>query len=162
MNHYKSWGSLNKQLEDLLCDELKGRVSYFLTSYHKAHNSYGRAVIRLDKEELVCFSWIETIRREADLHRVWEKTGAWDDLQLQQQWNEHATYSDTDFLWAATSFLQMPVLEALHSDNNIVRIFAILDKRIGKRTLCKIKEDGAYQTAPEWVKQFFDLRLAKL
>lgn len=48
MNHYKSWGYLNKQLADLLCDELKERVSYFLTRYHKVHNSYGRAAICLD------------------------------------------------------------------------------------------------------------------
>ena len=50
-----------------------------------------------------------------------------------------------DFLSAATAFLQMPITKSLYSDNYIVRIFAILDKRIGKRTLQKIKEEGAYQ-----------------
>lgn len=51
MNHYKSWSALNKQLTSFLCDELKNRISYFLTRYHKVRNSYGRAAIRLDGKE---------------------------------------------------------------------------------------------------------------
>lgn len=161
MNHYKSWSDLNKQLVDLLCDELKGHLSYFLTRYHKVHNSYGRAAIRLDKRELVCFSWIEMYHQEIDLHEVWEESGVWDynDSNLKKKWDANATYYDINFLSAATSFLQMPIMKALYSDNYIVQIFAILDRRIGKRTLHKIKEDGAYQSYPSWVKQFYDLRL---
>lgn len=133
MNHYKSWSDLNKQLVDLLCDELKGRLSYFLTRYHKVHNSYGRAAIRLDKRELVCFSWIEMYHQETDLHEVWEESGVWDynDSNLKKKWDTNATYYDINFLSAATSFLQMPIMKALYSDNYIGQIFAILDRRIG-------------------------------
>lgn len=161
MNHYKSWSDLNRKLTDLLCDELKERVSYFLTRYHKVHNSYGRAAICLDKRELVCFSWIEMYHQETDLHEVWEETGVWDcsDSNMKKKWDANATYCDMDFLSAATSFLQMPIMNALYSDNFIVQIFAILDKRIGKRTLRKIEDDGAFQNYPSWVKQFYDLRL---
>lgn len=161
MNHYKSWTGLNKQLSDLLCDECKGRISYFLTRYHKVHNSYGRAAIRLDNREIVCFSWIEMYRQDCDLSEVWKETGVWDryDSDLKKKWDENATWCDMDFLSAATSFLQMPIMDALYSDNCIIRIFAILDRRIGKRTLCKIKEEGSYQSCPCWVKQFYELRL---
>lgn len=160
MEHYRSWADLNRRLTDLLCDELKGRLSYFLTRYHKVHNAYGRAAICLDKKELVCFSWVEMYHQEADLHEIWKETGIWDpdNLNLKQKWDADATYCDMDFLSATTSFLQMPVREALHSDNYIIQIFAILDRRIGKRTLCKIKESGVYQNYPSWVKQFYDLR----
>lgn len=161
MNHYKSWADLNGQLAGLLCDELQERLSYFLTRYHKVHNSYGRAAIRLDKQEMVCFSWVEMYHQEADLHKVWEETDVWDsdNLDLKKKWDADATYHDINFLSAATSFLQMPIMEALHSDNYIMQIFAILDRRVGKRTLRKIKEDGAYLNYPSWVKQFYDLRL---
>lgn len=161
MDHYKSWGELNKQLTGLLCDELKGRLSYFLTRYHKVHNSYGRAAIRLDKREMVCFSWVEMYRQDADLQRAWEETGTWDDidLHLKEKWDADMTYHDGNFLSAATAFLQMPILEAPYSENYMVRIFAILDRRVGKRTLRKIKEEGAYQGYPSWVKQFYELRL---
>ena len=160
-NRYKAWGELNKQLTDLLCAELKKRLSYFLTRYHKVHNAYGRAAIRLDGREMVCFSWVEMYRQERDLHRVWQETGIWDynDLNLRAKWDMDAAYHDMDFLAAATDFLQMPIMEALHSDNYIVRIFAILDRRVGKRTLHRISEAGEYQSYPGWVGQFYDLRL---
>lgn len=99
MNHYKSCSALNKQLTDFLCDELKNRISYFLTRYHKVHNSYGRAAIRLDGKELVCFPWIEMYRQESDLHELWEQTGIWDgnDSDLKKKWDANATYCDMDF-----------------------------------------------------------------
>ena len=100
-------------------------------------------------------------RQEADLNRVWKETGVWDpsDFQLKEKWDADAAYSDMDFLSAAAAFLQTPIGEALGSDNYIVRILAILDRRLGKRTLRKIKEEGAYQSLPSWVRQFYDLRL---
>lgn len=161
MNHYKSWADLNKRLTGFLCDEYKGRLPYFLTRYHRVHNSYGRAAIRLDNREMVCFSWIEMYHKESDLHGIWEETGIWDESNqdLKDQWDASATYHDMDFLTAATSFLQTPIMDALYSDNYIVRIFAILDKRVGKRTLRKIEAEGTYQKYPAWVKQFYDLRL---
>ncbi len=72
MNQYKSWSKLNKQLSDLLCNELKHHLSYFLTRYHKAHNSYGRAAIWLDNRELVCFSWVEMYHQDDDLNEIWQ------------------------------------------------------------------------------------------
>ncbi len=44
--HYKSWSEIKKRAEGLLCESLKGRVSYFFTYYHEVHNAYGRAAIR--------------------------------------------------------------------------------------------------------------------
>lgn len=161
MNHYKSWAALNSQLTDLLCDALKDHLSYFLTRCHKVHNSYGRAAIRLDGRELVCFSWIEMYHQEHDLHETWQKTGIWDynDPILKEKWKENACYYDMDFLAATTAFLQMPIQKALNSDNFLIRIFAILDRRTGQRTLRKIKDKGDYQNYPDWLKQFYDLRL---
>ena len=161
MNHYKSWSALNKQLTNLLCDEFKKHISFFLTRYHKVHNSYGRAAIRFDDKEMVCFSWIEMYHQENDLHEVWEETGIWndEDPDLKDKWDANANYCDMDFLSAAASFLEIPINEALNSDNYIIKIFAILDRRVGKRTLQKIKEKEDYQTFPDWVKQFYVLRL---
>ncbi len=160
MDRYKSWSDLNKQLSDLLCDELKDRLSYFLTRYHKVHNSYGRAAIRLDGRELVCFSWVEMYQQDQDLSEIWTKTGVWphDDPDLKSKWDANATYHDMDFLAAATSFLQTPIMEALYSENYMIRIFAIVDRRVGKRTLQKLKERGDHQSLPAWVRQFYELR----
>ncbi len=34
MDHYKSWSGRNKWLCECLGEELKGRITYFLTRYH--------------------------------------------------------------------------------------------------------------------------------
>ena len=46
MDHYKSWSGLNKWLNECLCEELKGRITYFLTRYHKVHILFLAAVCR--------------------------------------------------------------------------------------------------------------------
>ena len=161
MNHYKSWSGLNRQLHETLCEPLRDRITYFLTRYHEVHNAYGRASIRLDGRELVCFSWINACRQESDLSDAWKRTGRYDpsDPALKAKWDADGTYCEMDFLDAALTFLQMPISDALASENYLIRIFAILDKRVGKRTLQTIKEDESYLTCPDWAKQFYLLRL---
>ena len=160
MNHYKSWSGLNKQLNECLCDSLKNRISYFLTRYHEVHDSYGRASIKLDGKELVVFSWINMYRQEGDTSARREETGVYDSdaPDLRSKWEKEGTLSEWDFLQAATDFLQMPIADALKSDNCLIRIFAILDRRVGKRTIRQIQDSGIYKTYPEWVQQFYKLR----
>ncbi|MDE6281184.1 MAG: hypothetical protein K2M15_05255 [Oscillospiraceae bacterium] len=161
MDHYKSWSGLNKRLNGLLCEPLKGSISYFLTRYHVVHNSYGRASIRLDGKELVCFSWADMYRQEGDLHALWECTGKWDaqDAGLKEKWDRAGTYCEMDFLSAALEFIELPIKAALDSENYIIKIFAILDRRVGARTLRAIEANGAFLHYPDWVKQFYSLRL---
>lgn len=160
-NHYKSWSGLNKALQERLCDPLQGHITYYLTRYHKIRDAYGRASIRLDGAELVSFDWIEKVRQEQDLTAHWRETGAWtpEDPTLVAQWNRDGIWSEHDFVRAAASFLQMDIADALNSDNLLIRTFAILDRRVGKRTLIMIKADGAYLSLPAWIRQFYDLRL---
>ena len=159
--HYKSWSGLNKQLTGFLCDALKGRVTYFLTRYHDVHNAYGRAAIRLDGKELVCFTWREMVRQEADVGELWRETGRsdWNDPALKEKWDADGAYCEMDFLRAASEFVNMPIGEALAGDDYLIRVFAIMDRRVGARTLDAIREKGEYLTYPDWVKQFYLLRL---
>ena len=68
---YKSWSNLKKQMQDLLCDSLKDKISYFYTSYHKVHNSYGRATINYNKKEIVAFSWVEMYAQEREVSQLY-------------------------------------------------------------------------------------------
>lgn len=161
MEHYKSWAGLRSQLQGFLCESLRDRVSYFLTRYHDVHNAYGRAAIQLDGKELVIFSWIEMYRQEEDLHQSWKETGVWDEnhLKWKEKWDRDCTYYEMDFLDAALRYRNLPVKEALESDDFLLKIFAIMDKRIGKRTLRTIAELEEYKEYPAWVRQFYGLRL---
>lgn len=149
MDHYKSWQFLNKQLTDRLCGELRGRITYFLTRYHTVHNAYGRAAVRLDGKELAVFTWNNGYLLEIEEYR-----------KLSREFAEKEILSEWDFLQAAADFLQMSIADALNCENYLVKIFAIMDRRIGKRTLQKLAEDGEYKSYPEWVRQFYELRLS--
>ena len=162
MNHYKSWSGLNKQLTERLCAPLKTRITYLLTRYHDVHNAYGRAAIRLDGTELVVFSWIDQYRQEFETDRlVRENDIAYEAAveELKPKFDANCTYSEMDFLSAALDYRDLSIQDALHSENLIIRVLAILDKRAGKRTIQACVAEDAYQKLPHWVQQFYEMRL---
>lgn len=164
MEHYKSWSGLNQWLTGCLCTDLLDRITYFLTRYHRVHNAYGRAAILLDGRELVCFEWMERYHQESAVHAAWQADkgqsylGLYDSMK--PQWDANCTYDDMDFLNAVLTFRNLSIQDALASDDYIVKILAILDKRVGKRTLKQIAQQAEYNRYPAWVKQFYDLRLS--
>lgn len=161
MIHYKSWKYLKNQLEERLCGELRGRITYFLTRYHAVHNSYGRAAIRLDGDEIAEFAWINMQLLEYAEHTLWESSAAEEEYQrLSREFAEKGLLCEWDFLRAAADFLQMPIEEALASENYLVKVFAVMDKRVGKRTLQRLAESGEYKSYPEWVRRFYELRIS--
>ena len=164
---YKSWSALKKLLEEFLCPSLHGKISYFYTTYYKNRNTnlYGRAAIRYEKAELVSFSW------DADYYKQFpdwwaavdqitncDQNGAeqvYADL-MREKWLPEATICNHDFFRAAAEYVHMDVSAALISDNFLFRIFAFMDRRVGKRTLLKIKDDAL--SLPDWARQFYVLR----
>lgn len=166
MEHYKSWGALNKQMCLYLCDELKERVTFFLTRYHEVHNSYGRASIRLDGKELICFSWIEMYHQETDISNLSEENNenSYSELtaMMKPKWDMNCTYYERNFIDAVLQFRNMSIQDALQSKNFIIKILAIMDRRVGKRTLMRIADDKDYLNYPKWVQQFYELRLIKI
>lgn len=161
-HRYKSWSDLNKQLNDRLCGVLKGRISYFLTRYHSVRNCYGRAAIRLDGTELAAFAWNNWQQQEFETGELFRSgvSCAEAERQLQPHWDEDCVLSEYDFLEAVSVFLRdLNIQDALKSDDQIIKILAILDGRVGKRTLEQIKQKGEYKRYPDWVRQFYDLRM---
>lgn len=154
---YKSWSNLKKQMNDLLCDSLKGKISYFYTSYHKVHNAYGRATINYEKKEMVAFSWVEMYGQERDVSECYRKgeTVSFEKME-KETWMPECKLCEADFINSLTIYLKTDIASALHSDNYILRVLAFMDRRVGKRTLIKIKDE--VEELPDWVQQFYRLR----
>ena len=170
---YKSWSNLKKQMNDLLCDALKNKISYFYTTYREVHDTYGRATINCERKELVAFSWQIRYEQWEDEYKILNNTNL--DIQhlgsssavrerqkqiqeelSKEKWMPECILCDGDFIFAVTEYLKTNITSALNSDNYILRLFAYMDRRVGKRTLIKIKE--AAEALPEWVKQFYLIR----
>ncbi|MBO5110930.1 MAG: hypothetical protein J6D21_09465 [Clostridia bacterium] len=154
---YKSWSGLKKQMNDVLCEALKDRITYHYTSYHRVHNSYGRATVNCDGRELVAFSWAEQYAQERDVDALYRagKEISYQRLET-EQWMPEGKLCEADFIQSVAVYLKTDVATALRSDNYLLRLFAYLDRRVGKRTLEKLKEEAS--SLPVWVKQFYLLR----
>ena len=100
---YKSWSNLKKQMNALLCDSLKDKISYFCTSYHEVHNAYGRATINYNKKEMVAFSWVEMYTQEREFSQLCAegKKISYGELEL-EKWMPECKLCDADFINSLT------------------------------------------------------------
>lgn len=170
---YKSWSDLKKQMNDLLCDSLKGKITYFYTAYHSVHNAYGRATIRYEGKELAAFTWDKFHQQERDIQETYRKMDyapsalsdfdgcmrayrAADSKASKEKWMPNCTLCETDFINSITIYLKTDIAASLRSENYLLRVFACLDRRVGKRTLIQIKDD--MEKLPDWVAQFYRIR----
>lgn len=159
-----SWSAMRKILEqDNICDCLKGRIQYFATRYRKSHDELGRIAVRLDGSEVFksCYYDYDIKRHEA-----------WDEINISK--GRGTSYSESrdemelgalvkggisqySFYDAFHIYNNSSIADSLESVNPVVRLFAMLDKRVGKRTLEKISTQISSQ--PEWLQVFYKLRL---
>lgn len=54
-------------------------------------------------------------------------------------------------------YINQSITESLDDENAVVRMFAILDRRVGKRTLVKLASN--IDSQPEWLQKFYRLRV---
>lgn len=71
--------------------------------------------------------------------------------------NDSGIASTWDVLGAIEEYLNLSIQDALQSNNSIIRMFAILDRRVGERTLLAVQ--GEYSNSEEWLKEFYELRM---
>ena len=159
-----SWSAMRKILEkENICDSLKGRIQYFATRYKKSHDQEGCVAIRLDGEEIFksCFyDWnnkrIQVVENIAipDMDKIsyWEY---WDKVHLET--NNFAGFDQYSFYDAFFAYHNNSINSSLTSPDPVVRLFAVLDKRVGKRKLQDLLSD--IKSQPEWLQVFYRLRL---
>lgn len=172
----QSWSGVRKRLEeDLLCENLRGRVQYFITKYRKAHDQEARVAVRVDGEEVVkgnIFSFYKEANPLIDQIKGDENTPnrKWTGKEML---NDEVNRSverrvdqilinkgniDTYLFTEALDFYMHHTIEAsLDSPDELVRMFAIMDRRVGKRRLEKLRVDVSAQ--PDWLQYFYILRM---
>ena len=140
---YKSWSNLKKQMNDLLCDSLKEKITYFYTTYYGGRRTYGRATINYDKKEIVAFSWnVESSQWDEEYKlliqedvRGLKNQIAVEENLMREKWMPECKLCDADFINAITVYLNSDITSSLASDNYLLRIFAYMDRRVEKELL---------------------------
>lgn len=157
-----TWSGIRAKLEnDYLADSLRGRIQYFATSYSKCPDHEGRAAVRLDGEEILKSSYYEYCLAEWKARREIAQSGAVFTPQeeyktARQMAHNEGVFDQHDFYTAFQEFGNQSIECSLVSDNPIVRMFALLDRRVGKRRLIALKNvmDGEVV----WLQMFYRLR----
>ena len=132
------WSGMRKKLEqDYLAEPLRGHIRYFVTTYKHSPDQEGRVAILLDDREIFGGNY-------------WE---AWPDEILYPNEDPfvmmmqcYEGLNQRDFYEAFHLFDTQPVQQSLCSENRIVRLFAVLDRRVGRRTLMKLRDSLSTQT----------------
>ena len=155
-----TWSKIREKLEnDYLADSLKKRIKYFAASYSKCPDHEGRAAILLDGQQVIAGSYYEQWSKASLLPK--DETL---ETRLHYEFpfmdNTALKYSQFDqrcFYQAFYEFDNQSIAKSLASENLLVRIFAILDRRVGKRTLFKIKQN--IESEPEIFQIFYNIRI---
>lgn len=160
-----SWSGMRKYLEqDMLADSLQGRIRYGCTTY-VGMDGCRIFEVCIDDVQIKRFSF-ETVNTyfihnghtinpaPSGIHEYWAEF--W---QLLEKYPIHqrTEYTDEEFCDALEAYRNQSIQESIFSGNPIIRMFAVLDRRVGKRTLSKIQTSIDEQ--PEWLRQFYKLRL---
>lgn len=151
-----TWSKMRYKLEnEYLANSLRGHIQYFVTSYNKCPDHYGRAAILLDGQEILNGSYL----------RPWSNVGL---LPNELRTRYHGQIMDNDavkygefcqqcFYNAFNEFDNQSIEKSLESENMLIRIFAVLDRRVGKRKLEKIKL--TIEDEPEIFQKFYSIRM---
>lgn len=164
-----SWSGMRKYLEqEMLADCLKGRVRYNCTSYIGMDGCKIFSVC-IDGKPVKQFSW-ETVNTyfinnglsvvrgcECPVGTAEYWAGFWETLS-RLPLGERTEYTDEEFCHALEQYRNQSIQESLSSADPIVRMFAISDRRVGKRTLKKL--GNPENVLPEWLREFYQLRIA--
>ena len=167
------WTKVKRNIESLICDKLKHRLSIRLTQYNVSLWEKKRIWITLDKKEIFNASsanylmehdklWAE-IKKETDkpfpdcLYECFpEFIGKTNDLDYTTVILENKGIFNVYLVYDA--FIQYPQLSidnALNSESVIIKAFALLDKRLGKRKLKNLRYSSNVHPL---ISEFYKLR----
>lgn len=157
----KSWGGARKKLEqDYLAPSLRGKVQYYVTNYSECPEHTGSAAIRFKGKELLRGGYSNQWLRAdcfptgiSELERWRLVYDAPSEICL-----ELGAFDEVSFYNAFKQFDTQSIEKSLASKSLLVRIFAVLDRRVGKRRLWKMREDIEQQ--PALFQTFYDIRAA--
>ena len=159
-----SWSGMRKYLEqEMIAHSLLGRIRYGCTTY------VGMDGCRIFE---VCIDGVQIKRFSLEtVNTYFIKNGyktnsspSGSDKYWEEFWrllekypiDRRTEYTDVEFCQALEAYRNQDIQQSIHSSNPLVRMFAILDRRVGKRTLLKLQQTMENQT--EWLRQFYLLR----
>lgn len=145
-----NWDKLKTALTNNLAPSLRNRVDFHSTFYQKSSDNPsvydGYARITIDGEDFVTFSATDAFRRfganfhastptECQRHPRVENCKRTQGLLF-----EEGEFSKQDFHVCCEKYLQLSANAALEAPSPIIQMFALFDKRLGKKKIASLDE----------------------
>ena len=155
-----TWSGIRHKLEiEYLAISLRGHIQYFVTTYSKSPDHEGRAAIRYNGKEIIKGNyWNQYVKAhlfpkdDTYERRMHEGIPFIDNTAL-----ELGVFDQRCFYQAFDEFENQNIDKSLFSDNLIVRIFAVLDRRVGKRRLISMR--NFMEDQPPVFQEFYAIRV---
>ncbi|HEX8491386.1 MAG TPA: hypothetical protein VF658_00965 [Pyrinomonadaceae bacterium] len=146
------WSKLKTRVKAFICPRLKDRIDFHITSYRESHDGADKVWITVDGEKI--FSCQHYPHERAEAEAYWAGLS---EEEVKSQLAQEEIHSPRNFGEAMRVYLDSPIHEALQSFDPLVKAFAIVDRRVGERTLSKLKISDSEHSL---VKAFHELRCA--
>lgn len=161
------WSKLKARIKALICAELRDRIDFHVTRYREATDFGTEAWITLDGQKIFGAGHYHRFVPECmELHRrvpnINNLPHPRPDLrpirqEIEEMLDEQEIHHTDQLVGAMRSYLDLPVRDALQSGNPFLKALAIIDRRLGNRTLEKLEIEESEHSL---VQEFYKLRLA--
>lgn len=166
------WSKIKKRMTALICPELRNRIGLHLTAYREASNECGEGWVTVDGTKIFGCSYLKHITHGGSRvgYGTWDRS--LDDRQNHLNWLEgiegheftsherllrdNGIHSTREFVLALRIYPTLSVKQALHLTHPLWRAFAIIDRRLGRRSLERFPSTHLQHPL---VKRFYELRL---
>ncbi|WP_298292011.1 hypothetical protein [uncultured Litoreibacter sp.] len=154
------WSKLKQRVEENFAPELAGRVNVRLTRYRRSHDQEQHGRIYIDGEVWFDACTFKTAIESLDTAERTTGIASWGivhgDYGVEEDVKSRGFLEGYFFPKVLFSFLNTSIDNALKSDEPLMRILAVMDRRVGKRRLDKLLT-CCPGNAPE--RKFIEMRL---
>jgi hypothetical protein len=144
------WSKLKSRVKALIHPELRNRIDFHLTSYRESHDGADKVWITVDGRRVFSCKHYARVRAEAEAARAGLRG-----RQIDDALKDTEVHGPEDFGDAMRAYLDMPIREALQCSDPLVKAFALVDRRVGRRAIQTLETADTEHTL---VKTFYRLR----
>jgi hypothetical protein len=145
------WSKLKSRVRDLIHPVLRDRIDFHVTSYRESHDEADKVWFTVDGRRV--FTCKHYTHYRAELHAYYQCGLRGESLKSALR--EEEIFHPKDFGNAMRAYLDMPVGDALKSADPFIKAFALVDRRVGRRTFMKLQLSDSEH---ELVRVFYELR----
>ena len=145
------WSKLKSRVKERICPQLRDIIDFHVTSYRRAHDDIEKVWVTINGETIYSVKYYAYMRAMGEAFSCGLSGDA-----LRSMLREVEIFRPADFGNAMRSYLDMSIQDALGSSNPLIKAFAIIDRRAGKRTLAKLEVSDSEHPL---VRTFYSLRV---